>query len=319
MSQLVLHEPNLPWMEGAEDRFFRRASIIFAIVALLVGILFNLIQVPEIRQQPLQEVSPRLAQLILEKKTPPPQPELKKVIKKEPPKPKPEKKPEEKKPEPKPAEKPKPAPKPVDKRAAAKKVAEQSGLIALQDDLADLRDSFDFSDIGSIETIKTGKQQQTLVADTSKVLEAKAGQGSSGISSAKVATAGTTQLAKHQTSTVKSTVTSEQKLATQAKKTASRSATRSQEEIERVFQKNKGAIFSLYNRELRKDPSLQGKVVLELTIAANGSVTACRIVSSELNLAKLEKRLVSKVKQFRFASKNVPEITVTYPIEFLPS
>ena len=34
---------------------------------------------------------------------------------------------------------------------------------------------------------------------------------------------------------------------------------------------------------------------------------------------KLERRLVSKIKKFRFASKKVPSVTVTYPIEFLPS
>jgi TonB family protein len=98
-----------------------------------------------------------------------------------------------------------------------------------------------------------------------------------------------------------------------------RSAGRGEEEIERVFQKNKGAIFSLYNRALRKDPSLQGKVVLELTIAPSGKVVKCRIVSSELNDPALERKLVTRVKLFRFAAKDVAQVTVSYPIDFLPS
>ena len=34
-----------------------------------------------------------------------------------------------------------------------------------------------------------------------------------------------------------------------------------------VFDRNKGAIYSLYTRALRDKPELQGKMVLELTIA----------------------------------------------------
>ena len=64
---------------------------------------------------------------------------------------------------------------------------------------------------------------------------------------------------------------------------------------------------------------MQGKVVMELTIAPNGNVVKCRIVSSELNNPTLERKLVSRVKLFRFAAKDVAQVTVSYPIDFLPS
>ena len=86
-----------------------------------------------------------------------------------------------------------------------------------------------------------------------------------------------------------------------------------------MFQKNKGGIFNLYNRALRKNPSLAGKVVVELTIAPSGAVTAVKILSSELGDEKLERKLVLKIKKFKFAKGNIAEIKVTYPIEFLPS
>ena len=59
--------------------------------------------------------------------------------------------------------------------------------------------------------------------------------------------------------------------------------------------------------------------MLELAIAPNGSVVKCRIVSSELNNPKLEKRLVARIKLFKFAAKDVSQITITYPVDFLPS
>ena len=44
-----------------------------------------------------------------------------------------------------------------------------------------------------------------------------------------------------------------------------------------------GAIYGLYNRALRERAELQGKLVLEFTVAPSGEVTMCRVVSSELN------------------------------------
>jgi TonB family protein len=86
-----------------------------------------------------------------------------------------------------------------------------------------------------------------------------------------------------------------------------------------VFDKNKGAIFSLYNRALRRDPSLEGKLVLRLTIAPNGMVTACEVVSSELGDPDLEDKLVQRVKLFRFEARDVEAITTTKPIDFFPA
>jgi TonB family protein len=94
---------------------------------------------------------------------------------------------------------------------------------------------------------------------------------------------------------------------------------RSREEIELVFDQNKGAIFALYNRALRSDPNLQGKVVLELTIDPSGVVAACRIVSSDLNDVELEQKLVQRVRMFRFEAKEVATVTTTKPIDFFPA
>jgi TonB family protein len=96
-------------------------------------------------------------------------------------------------------------------------------------------------------------------------------------------------------------------------------AGRSPEEIELVFDRNKGAIYALYSRALRERPELQGKMVLEFTIAPSGEVTACRVVSSELQDAELERKIVARVKQIRFEAKDVETMTTTKPIEFFPA
>ncbi len=95
-------------------------------------------------------------------------------------------------------------------------------------------------------------------------------------------------------------------------------ASRSIEEIKLVFERNKGAIYAIYNRALREDPALHGKVVLELKIAPSGEVD-CRIVSSELRSPELESKLLARIRQFNFGAKDVAQMVVNWPVDFLPS
>jgi TonB family protein len=96
-------------------------------------------------------------------------------------------------------------------------------------------------------------------------------------------------------------------------------ASRSIEEIKLVFERNKGAIYAIYNRALREDPTLQGKVVVELKIAPSGAVLDCRVVSSELKASELEGKLLARIRQFDFGAKDVDQMNVTWPVDFLPS
>jgi TonB family protein len=300
------NEPFLPWVESENDRRFKRILLITVSIFMVFGLIMPFLPVPEPERKDLQEVSPRLAKLILEKKKQPPPP---------PPKPKEEKKKETPKKEEKKAEK-KEKPKPKPKESTRKK-AEAAGLVALSDDLADLRESFDMS---ALDTTPQNNSAEAAAATigTSAVLTAKAKAGSGGINTGSLSkSTGGSELATRSTSTVTSKIGSTQ--ASAKKSSTSKGSARSESEIERVFQKNKAAIYSLYNRALRKDPTLQGKVVLELTISPSGKVTNCRVVSSELNDPALERKLVSRVKLFKFKSGNMSQVTITYPIDFLPS
>jgi len=83
--------------------------------------------------------------------------------------------------------------------------------------------------------------------------------------------------------------------------------------------RNKAAVFALYNRALRDQPELQGKVVLELDIAPSGEVTNCRIISSELANEELERKLTARVKLFRFQDLDVNPMTVRHTLDFFPA
>ncbi len=103
------------------------------------------------------------------------------------------------------------------------------------------------------------------------------------------------------------------------KRSGSGKASRSIEEIRLVFERHKGAIYALYNRALRDEPGLQGKVVLELRIAPSGEVIDCRVISSDLAAAELERKLTARVRSFEFGNKDVDTMVVSWPVDFLPS
>jgi periplasmic protein TonB len=102
-------------------------------------------------------------------------------------------------------------------------------------------------------------------------------------------------------------------------KGADSKASRSIEDIRLVMERNKAAIYAIYNRALREDPALAGKIVVELKIAPSGEVLDCQIVSSEVHAPEFERKLLARIKQFDFGAKDVSVMVLSYPLDFLPS
>ena len=96
-------------------------------------------------------------------------------------------------------------------------------------------------------------------------------------------------------------------------------AGRTDEEIQIVFDRYKAALYRLYNRALRKDPTLRGQMVLRLTIEPDGSVSLCDMQSSDMQAPDLSRQVIDSVTAFQFGAKDVPSITILYPIDFLPT
>jgi outer membrane biosynthesis protein TonB len=95
---------------------------------------------------------------------------------------------------------------------------------------------------------------------------------------------------------------------------------RTDEEIQIVFDRYKATLYRIYNRELRKDPTLRGKILLRISIETNGAVSLCKVESSDLGSPDLVAKIVERIKRFNFGPKEgVPKITILYPIDFLPA
>jgi protein TonB len=305
----------LPWSLSTEQEQQYRQILLRTVGGVMIlALLLSILPIPQADPDDVKEIPKRFAKLILERKAPPPPPppvvvkeEPEKVVKDDP---KPEKV-VKKAPEPEPV---------IDKVEQARDNAKVAGLLPFANELADLRDNKTLDKLNQDKQLLGGVEGDAPRAERS-LITSKAGRASGGINTAALSrNTGGSGLAGRSTTQVASNAADFGAGGGAARRTgSSNKASRSREEIEMVFDRNKGAIYSLYNRALRKDPSLEGKLVLRLTIAPTGAVTFCEVVSSELGDSELERKLVQRILLFRFDAKDVEAITTTKPIDFFPA
>lgn len=313
----------LPWDREPGERLRLGLSLLlFLVVFVPLAIWIPRIELPEPDRQTQEQLPPQLARLIQEK------PEPKPVLKPEPekPKPEPEAKPKPEptsapKPQPKPAPVIKPEPKPVAPAEPPKQTAEQARAVAAKSGLMAL--SEDFSAMQSLAKessdprLSANVETETASVAT-KTVESDALQRSEGIKDVKGPTE-QVALAEHQVKQVDAPAPAKPSKPRPKAAPDPGPAERSMANIRRVFDQQKSVLFSLYNRALRKNPALEGEVLLEVTVEPDGHVSNCRVVSSELNAPALEQKIVMRVRLFNFGAADVETRTVRFPINFLPS
>lgn len=310
------HSTVLPWTVSPQEegRFRRILLLVFGLV-LLLGLVIPLVPVPQPSQEEALEVPPRFAKLIMQEKPQPPPPPP--VVEKVEPRPEPEKA-VEKPPEP---QAPKPREEPAPPQVSAREKAARSGLLALRDELADLRTSAVVENLEK-QPLRKAAGVESAAEERRSIITSQVAAGSGGINTSRLSReTGGTQLAGRETTRVTAPV--EEARAAGGAAAADKAKpgalpARSSEEIQMVFDRNKGTLNAIYNRALRQNPALAGKVVLKLTIAPSGAVTECELISSELNDPELERKLVARVQLFDFGQKSAAATTITYPIDFFP-
>lgn len=306
------------------DRSFRRITLRIGIPFLILALVVPYWQVSGLQEgggDTLETMYVTLA------------PEAEPAAKAEEPKPEPEDapKPEEKKEAPK-AEKPQPTPEQLQQQARA--VAQKSGVLAMADQLAALRDT---------STLAGFDENRPLASD---VLAAKAGTGATGGSSALAAqafaeaaaresggianpssssatrrTQSGTGLDSRRTTVVQSPIGFGKDKSKPGQDGDKLLAGRTIEEIQQVFDRHKGAFNVIVTKAMRDNPNIgAGKIVVSLTIAPNGTVTDCKMVSSTYNDPEFEAKIIARVKLLNFGAKDVPTFTYpNYPINILPT
>lgn len=340
----VPHESVMPW-SAEVDRRFRRNQILALFFALLIGILIHMVVVPKPVRPVVARIPERLAMMVREE---PKKPEPVKKAKEEQKEKKNEEKPGEKKIA-KTEEKPAPSQAaPARQKAeqveqsAAPKRSQNTGVLAFKETFKDLLDETDVPKLGS-EARLSNNANQAGQALPSRSLVAMAGRGNSGgIGNAAVSrnvgsggignaavgrggngngNSGRIGRGGNGVGQVRSNITGAAGKGDAAKPlTGGGKPSRTDEEIQLLFDRYKAALYRIYNTELRKDPSLRGKMVLRISIEPSGVVSACSVESCNMNAPQFNEQIVERVKKFNFGPKDgVPKTTILYPIDFLPA
>lgn len=303
---------DLPWsLSQEQDEKFRQLLRRIAPAVLAFALVIPFLPVSETQVTREAELPPQLAKFIMERRVVPPP-----VVE---PQPEPlREEPRKIEPKPVPEQVVEPAP---DRRKAARERARNVGVAAFADELRDLRENVSVDRVAASTGLSEGADAKRVERS---MINAKSGRASGGINTAALSRdTGGTGLAGRSTTRVAGGRVGGGSGAASGGGGAGdgdgRIGSRSREEIELVFDRNKAAIFALYNRALRRNPLLQGKLVLKLTIAPSGEVTHCEVVSSELEAGEFERKLVARVKMFNFGAKEVATMTTTKPIDFFPA
>lgn len=305
--------------EGEEDKRFRRFAVSALLLAIVFAVVVPYIPLPARVSADGTVVPERVVRLLMEERPKPPTPP------KEEPKPK---VPEQV------AEKPQEQPRPQRVAKVEKKVeettpevpAKEEGILAFRSKLAAVKEDDVVGRLGLQARIDNSDYNSSGRAERSMLTTSAPGSsGGINLSSLSRGTGGGKNGSGGGMAGVKVTRASSAIAATgtpggdRPLSGDGASPGRTDEEIQIVFDRYKAALYRLYNKELRKDPTLKGQIVLRLTIEPDGSVSMCEMKSSDMTAPDLIAQVIDRVKTFDFGAKAVPTITIFYPIDFLPA
>ena len=307
----------MPWTRGnPEDQRYRRSLATSLAASVAIALLLSMIAIPIKERTAEIELPDRVAKLVRQERTPPPpppvaEPEL----------------PDEELPEPEPelVDEAEPVPEVTPQVAEVeqpdtREQVKSKGILAFRDSFASRADLRPTAQLGSQARVTnagadaSGRPERMMVttsapgssgginlADISRDFGGGGG-GMEGVALTRVA------------SSIGGGDGPDRPLA------AGAAAGRTDEEIQIVFDRYKAALYRLYNRELRNDPTLRGQLVLRLTIEPDGSVSLCELHSSDMDAPLLADQVVDRVRTFDFGAKeDIVAVTIIYPIDFLPA
>ncbi len=318
------HEMVMPWQRGQEeDSRYRKSLGSSLLVSLVLGILIGSIAIP-IPDKPKEiELPERMAKLVREE-LPPPKPQPEPVVDEEIPEPEPE-------PEPDPVDDlpdeivPESAEEP--KMAAApepdiKEQVKSKGILAFRDSFASRSSLRPTTQLGSQARVSNAGED-AVGRPTRSMVTTNAPGSSGGINLASISRdvgGGGPGMGGVAVSRVASSIGSGGDGFADRPLSGGAMAGRTDEEIQIVFDRYKAALYRLYNRELRKDPTLRGQIVIKLTIEPDGTVSFCALQSTDMNAPVLAEQVVDRVATFDFGAKeDIAAVTIIYPIDFLPA
>jgi TonB family protein len=100
---------------------------------------------------------------------------------------------------------------------------------------------------------------------------------------------------------------------------ASSNVKRDNAAINAVVATHKVSLRMSYEKFLKRDPALSGKITARFTIAASGVVSTVTILENTTGNTELEQEIIRKIRMWQFDPISEGDVNVTYPFVFLPA
>ena len=287
--------PALPWHSTrGEDRLLGVILGLLLVVFLPLVVLIPGVELPERAPEPTEEPDPQVARMLEEPEDPEPEPD-----------------PEPETSEPEPEREAQQAPTPAEPEETveeAREVARESGLVGMRDQLAELRSLAPEPETELRDPVAGDDGNRNLPEGPDEE-QLMAGSGGPGEPSGASVEEG--EMARRDTRDITGSGESADAQPSQPEK-------RPMANIRETFERNKSALFSIYNRARRQNPLLEGEVVLALTIAPGGAVVDVEVADSTLGDEGVARKIAQRVALFNFGPMEVPERSVRFPVDFAP-
>ena len=317
IDDLPPHPVMMPWTRGGEDDArFRKSAWTHLAIMLLLALVIPQVEIPIFEAEPAEALPERVVRLV-QKPLPPPPKEVTPQV-----------------PEVKPIVAEKPVTEPAKKTGAGKGPGEGpsqgpgKGLLAFKEQLAGIKVNQQLARLGAEARVTNAGAASGAVERS--MISSSAPGSSGGINLASLSRGvnaggsggGASGIAGVQIARATSNIAGGGGGRGDGGKGVGSDAIggRSDEEIQIVFDRHKSELYRLYNRELRRDPTLRGQMILRMRIEPDGSVTLCELRGSDMNAPDLASQVVARVRTFDFGAKeNIGPVTILYPIDFLPA
>jgi TonB family protein len=100
---------------------------------------------------------------------------------------------------------------------------------------------------------------------------------------------------------------------------ASSNAKRDNDAINAIVSSHKASIRMSYEKYLKRDPTLAGKITVRFTIASSGNIAMATVVDNTTGNREFEEEIIRKIRMWRFEEIPDGDVTVTYPFVFAPA
>jgi protein TonB len=325
----IYFNSQLPWVSSkTENAIFFKITLASLIFTLLFAAYVMMTVLPEMPRAEKEKLPAQLAQIIQAQEPPPLPPQIEPE-----PEPKPEAELVEEIPEVLPQELPlqavlkkeviKPKPEIVeltqqDKVAQARETAQSSGMLKFADQLASMRQEANLDNLADTNLTQGGGQAEQTARN---IIAAPSISGSGGIQTGGLTTnvGAAGELEGRRSTEFVAFTQGEAALATKRVEDQQQVVgNRDLDQIRQTLDANKGAVYSLYRRALRQDPSIEGKLTVKLIIEPDGSLSLVVLVDSELGAPELVSKLIGRIQMINFGNANVMRTELEYAYNFLP-